>query len=56
MIKDKIILNAHKKLDFLIWKYGDVITECPEPQQLLSCFQRDLDELKKILNVEDYIW
>ncbi len=50
MMKDKIILDAHKKLDFLIWSYSGSLVSCPEPQQLLSCFQRDLDELKEILS------
>ena len=52
MMIDKIILEAHKRLDFLIWKYEGSITSCPDPQQLLYCFQRDLAELKKILSGE----
>lgn len=49
IMRDRILLKSHVKIDFLIWKYSGHISECPQPQLLLECFQRDLDEIKEIL-------
>ncbi len=52
MIKEEMLFQIIKKLDFLIWKYGGTVSKCPEPQLLLEAFQRDLDELKDGLTIK----